>query len=190
MRNCLIGVAIILCGVLRPLPASAQHLTIDPMLPTSSCYNPEKYESGVNLAIFVDYTESMIEGYDLSKRIAQDLSRLKDTGKVVAKELPKGDDGELLVHFDVYVEYQPLKTQLGVVTGYAAVTHINEVCSVLQDAAKNWAEGIRLVDTPGFLILSTKEELLNNVEGWIYDNVTKVVKERRQVKATSDSPQK
>ena len=163
---------------LLSLPAFAQELALDTPTP-SSCSIPEKYESGVNMMIFVNSNENMFEAYDMSKKIAEDLSRLKDTGKVVGKAVPKDDDGKLLVFYDVYIEYQVLKTQAGIITGYAAVTHVDEVCS-LWGGGKNSGQSIRLVETPGFLILSTKEELLRNVEDWVYDRVMKVVRERRQ----------
>jgi hypothetical protein len=111
--------------------------------------------------------------------VAKDLSRLKDTGTITVNELPKGVNGEVLIHFYVQINLEPVKLSSGQVTGYVAITHLEEICSSWGEG-KDVGMGIREVEVPSVLILSTLDEMLRNLDGLIYDNVMEVVKVRRQ----------
>jgi hypothetical protein len=118
----------------------------------------------------------------LGQIIAKDLSRLKDTGIVTVNDLPREPGGEIPVHFYAQINLEPMKLASGQVTGYAAVVHLNEICSVWGEG-KEIGMGVREFEVPGVLMLSTLDEMVRNLEGLIYDHVMEVVKARRQAGA-------
>lgn len=61
--------------------------------------------------------------------VAKDLSRLKDTGTITVNDLPKGMNGQVLIHFYVQINLEPKKLSSGQVTGYVATIHLEEICS-------------------------------------------------------------
>jgi hypothetical protein len=201
MRGPLAGVllAAALCVVVSPV--EAQFVNLDEKVPeTSGCYKPSTYHDGVNLSIKVwshtlqasDFrslgiqpSEIPFAGFPqaaaskLAEVIAKDLSRLKETGIVTVNDLPKEAGGKIPVHFYVQINLEPIKLNSGQVTGYAAVVHLDEVCSVWGEG-KEIGMGVREFEVPGMLMLSTLDEMVRNLEALIYDHVMEVVKARRQ----------
>ena len=201
MRAPLAGVlvAAALCVVVSPV--EAQFVTLGEKVPeTSGCYKPSTYDNGVNLDVKVwsfnlqasDFrslgiqpSEIPLEGFSqadagkLAQIIAKDLSRLKDTAIVTANDLPKAGNGEILIHFCAQINLEPMKLTSGQVTGYAAVVHLNEICSVWGEG-KEIGMGVREFEVPRMLMLSTLDEMVRNLEALIYDHVMEVVKARRQ----------
>jgi hypothetical protein len=200
MRAPLAGVlvAAALCVVVSPV--EAQFVTLGEKVPeTSGCYKPATYNNGVNLDIKVwsntlaasDFRSLGIQPSEipfedlppgagkLAQIIAKDLSRLKDTGIVTANDLPKGGNGEILIHFYAQINLEPMKLTSGQVRGYAAVVHLNEICSVWGEG-KEIGMGVREFEVPGMLMLSTLDEMVRNLGELIYDHVMEVVKARRQ----------
>ena len=98
---------------------------------------------------------------------------------VTANVLPKEPGGEIPVHFYVQINLEPMKLTSGQVTGYAAVVHLNEICSVWGEG-KEIGMGIREFEVPGMLLLSTLDEMVRNLESLIYDHAMEIVKARRQ----------
>jgi hypothetical protein len=70
-----------------------------------------------------------------------------------------------------------------------AAVHLEEVCSTWGEG-KNIGSGVRTVEVPGILILSTLNDMVRNVEDLVYDNVMDVVKARRQAIADANSQNK
>ena len=122
----------------------------------------------------------------LPRLIAKDLSRLKDTGIVVDNALPRDAGGKIPIHFEVQINLDSEKLSSGEVTGYVASVHIAEVCSVWGEG-KDIGKGVRMVEFPGILRLSTLNEMVRNVEDLVYDNIINVVRARRQAIADADS---
>ena len=192
-------VAAALCVVVSPV--EAQFVTLGEKVPaTSGCYKPSTYSDGVNLmlkvwsfnlassdlrSLGIQPSEIPLAGWPqasagkLAEVIAKDLSRLKDTGIITANSLPKESDGEIPVHFYAQINLEPTKLTSGQVTGYVAVVHLEELCSVWGEG-KDVGMGIREVEVPGVLMLSTLDEMVRNIEGLIYDRIMEVVKARRQ----------
>jgi hypothetical protein len=191
--------------------AEAQYITFnDNVPPNSGCYKPELYDHGVNMMVKVwsnsltaeDLRSSGIqpmEGFldglsqvqagKLAQVVAKDLSRLKDTGIVVDNQLPRDASGKYPIHFYVQINLESIKRTSGEVTGYVAAVHLEEVCSTWGEG-KNIGSGVRTVEVPGILILSTLNDMVRNVEDLVYDNVMDVVKARRQAIADANSQNK
>jgi hypothetical protein len=195
----------------RTNTAEAQYVTLNEKVqPTSGCYKPELYDHGVNMSIKVwsnsltaedlrplgipplEGIGSVFEGISqiqagrLAKVVAKDLSRLKDTGIVVDNDLPKEANGKIPVHFYVQINFEALKLNSGEVTGYVAAVHLEELCSIWGEG-KNIGFGIREVEVPGILRLSTLDVMVRNVEDLVYDNVMDVVRARRQAIVDANS---
>jgi hypothetical protein len=194
--------------------AAAQYVTLGEKIPpTSGCYKPELYDHGVNMDIKVwsasltagdlrqlgapppEGLESAFEGMSqvqagrLARVVAKDLSRLRDTGTVVANELPKGADGQTPVHFYVQINLETVKSKSGEVTGYVAAVHLEELCSVWGEG-KDIGMGVREVEVPGILILSNLADMVRNVEDLVYDKVIDFVSARRQSVGDANSKSK
>jgi hypothetical protein len=195
----------------RTNTAEAQYVTFNEnVLPTSGCYKPELYDHGVNMMVKV-WSDSLtaedlrssgiqpMEGFldglsqvqagKLAQVVAKDLSRLKDTGIVVDNELPRDVSGKFPIHFYVQINLESIKRTSGEVTGYVAAVHLWEVCSVWGEG-KNIGSGVRTVEVPGILILSTLNDMVRNVEALVYDNIMDVVKARRQAIVDANSKNK
>ncbi|MGA3370582.1 MAG: hypothetical protein ABSC48_02355 [Terracidiphilus sp.] len=195
----------------RTNTAEAQYVTFNEKVPqTSGCYKPELYDHGVNMAIKVwsnsltaedlrplgispsKGPESIFEGIpevQLPKLVAKDLSRLKDTGIVVDNALPRDASGKIPIHFQVQINLDSEKLISGEVTGYVASVHIAEICSAWGEG-KDLGMSIREVDVPGILRLSTINEMVRNLDDWVYDAVMDVVKARRQSTGAANSKNK
>jgi len=195
----------------RTNTAEAQYVTLNEKVqPTSGCYKPELYDHGVNMSIKVwsnsltaeelrqlgiQPSEGFLEGLSqvqagrLAQVMAKDLSRLKDTGIVVDNELPRDASGKIPIHFYVQINLEALKLNSGEVTGYVAAVHLEEVCSVW-GKGKDIGSGVRMVEVPGILRLSTLDVMVRNVEDMVYDNVMDVMKARRQAIGDANSNNK
>jgi hypothetical protein len=186
------------------IPAKAQFVTLgEKVPPTSGCYQPFTYDQGVNLdiklwslylkasdlrSLGIQPSDIPFEGFPqvdaskLAQILAKDLSRLKDTGTITVNDLPRSVDGKVLIHFYAQINLEPVKLSSGQVTGYVAAAHLTEVCSSWGEG-KDVGMGIREIEIPGVLMLSTLDEMLRNLENLIYDQVMEVVKARRQAAA-------